>query len=191
MILDLVRRDRGEEDAILLAEYRFSGSDVFVTTARDLLDHTPAMFGKCAPMSAMWAALIRDRYDVPAVAVVGDLLVEGSTIFSCNGNIPHPETMTESQCAAWEGHCWIEIAGMIGDISILRTARMIDRPSVLKAFLDRHIGLQRGMMMMDRTRLEAIGMNYVAKHVLSDSQMNSLIGGMRDEIQRLLERAPT
>ena len=187
MISDLIRRDRGAEESVLFDEYRISSGDVFAKSARELLANTPVMFGKCAPMSAMWGALLRDRYAVPAAVVVGDLIIEGHTIFRCNGNIPEGEAATESHCLAWEGHCWVEIDGMVGDISLLQTARMIERPSVLKTFLDTHIGLHRGMIMMDRTRLETMGMAYVAKHVLTDSQMNGLIAGMKHEIQILLK----
>lgn len=184
MLRDHVLRDRGQRDADLLEQFRLSNKQVVVDTAREVLACVPEWFGACAPMSAMWAALLRHHHDIPAVVVAGDLIIEGTTVFRCGANIPDPANMTQSVSAAWDGHCWIEIDGYIGDVSITRTARKIDGPSILKAFIQRNFGLQRGGMLYKHSNLLAMGMNYIPKYALTDSQMKGLIAGMKHQIHR-------
>jgi hypothetical protein len=125
MLVDLIRRDRGDIDAERFDKFRRTGDEEFGATAKELLHHTPALFGKCAPMSAMWAAMPRDRHGIPVVAVAGDLIIEGRTAFLCDKNIPNATDADTTRLPEWDGHCWIEIDGCAGDISIFRTARMI------------------------------------------------------------------
>jgi hypothetical protein len=185
IIAKLIQRDVGHADAELFEKFRLSGTEALADTARELLAHTPPLFGQCAAMSAMWAALLRDRHHIPAMVVAGDLIIEGCTVFLCDRNIPNPLTESELRIPDWEGHCWMEIANYIGDISIFRTARNIDRPSVLRRFIEQRFGLNRGMMLLPRSSLNDLSMKYVPKYVLTESQMNGLIAGMRDEIHNL------
>jgi hypothetical protein len=184
-ILDLIRRDRGQQDEEQFSKFRISDTQPFTDTACEFLAHTPAIFGRCAPMSAAWAALLRDHHGIPAVVVAGDLMLERCPAFVCDRNIPAP-SKAATEMENWDGHCWIEVDGRVGDISVFRTARVIDRPSVLKDFIERHFGLHRGMMLVERSALDAIQMDYVPKYVLTEAQITGLILGMRHEIQLLM-----
>lgn len=182
VIIDLIRRDVGPTDADLFERYRLSDTAALTDTAQELLAHTPPLFGQCAAMSAMWAALLRDRYQIPAMVIAGDLIVESCPVFLCNRNIPRPSVDSDLRDQDWGGHCWVEIAGYIADISIFRTARKIDRPSVLKTFIERRFGLGRGMLLLTRSGLREHQIEYVPKYVLTEDQMNGLIAAMTDEI---------
>lgn len=185
-ILELIRRDRGKSDADLFQQFRLSDTQPITDTVSEMLGHLPVMFGACAQTSAAWAALLRDRHNIPAVTVVGDLIIEGTSVFPCDRNIPDPANSSESDWAAWNGHCWIEIDGYVGDMSIFRTAKKIERPSVLKAFIERHFGPKRGAILVNHSELAAMGMYYVPKYVLTEDQINALINVMRHQVRRIM-----
>ncbi len=187
MIAELIQRDVGYAEAERFEKFRLSSTEVLADTASELLAHTPPLFGQCAAMSAMWAAMLRDRHRIPAMVVAGDLIIDGCAVFLSDRNIPNPLTETELRIPDWDGHCWIEIADYIGDISIFRTARNIDRPSVLRRFIEHRFGLHRGMMLLPRSSLSDLRMHYVPRYILTENEMNCLIAGMMDELQKLLE----
>jgi hypothetical protein len=133
-------------------------------------------------MSAVWAAILRDRYDIPAFAVAGDLIIDGRSIFVSERNVPDGTEQIDS--GVWDGHCWVQIDDKICDASIFRTARTRPDGSYLKAFIDEKFGLQRGLMVIPEAELERIGMRYVPKYVLNETQITALMGGLRHQSQR-------
>lgn len=181
-IEDLIAQYRGEGDANRFSKYRVVDSDAIAELAMDLLKHTPVQHGACAVMSAAWASLLRDRLGIPAVAVAGDLLVEGRTVYLCESNLP--TSSRASQNISWDGHCWVEVGSYLGDCSIFRTARTIQRPSHLKTFIEEHFGLQRGLLLAPRASLSNIGMHYLPKYVLTETQIASLLSGFMQTMKR-------
>jgi len=177
---DLVARARGYKDAAEFEKCHVSDADAVMAIGAEILKHTPMFHGACAPMSAAWAALLSDRLRLHAVAVAGDLKIGDFTIFLCDRNIPDPGAGSTKQM--WDGHCWIEIDGWIGDISIFRTARTINRSSRLKSFVESNFGLERGLMFARCREVEALGMHYVPKYVLTETQINALLAGLRHQI---------
>lgn len=177
----LIARDRGDDEAQRYE--RFQGTDFSRAgdLGRELLAHTPVLHGACAAMSAAWVALLRDRHDVPAVVVAGDLIIEGFTIFVCDRNVPLSTDVTDM--TPWDGHCWIEIDGHVGDASIFRTARTLHRPSRLTDFIERQFGLERGLMLAEHADLVRAGMSYVPKYVLTETQINALLAGLKHQVE--------
>jgi hypothetical protein len=180
-LTSLIERDRGLAEAALYKSFSLPGPEELVSTGLEILKRLPPLFGKCAQMSAMWAAMLRDRHRIPAVVVAGDLMINGRTIFLCNENVADPNT--ERRQLEWGGHCWIEVDGRLGDISIFRTAGAIERKSVLKDFIQKHFGTKAGLMVVERPKLDATGMRYLARHVLTDGQISGLVAGMQIELQ--------
>jgi hypothetical protein len=182
MLQELIIRDRGLPDASEFDAFRLSTEAKRNVTAvgSEILTHTPNFFGACAVISAMWAALLRDRHAIPALAVAGDLTIDGSTVFRCSSNIPHPDELTQSVFSSWDGHCWIEIDGHIGDGSIFRTARAIQRPSVLKQFINVRFRPEKQLILSRCSDMESINMHYTPRFVLTEAQVNMLINGMQD-----------
>jgi hypothetical protein len=177
----LIARDRGEEDAQRYERYQATDFSLVGNLGQELLAHTPVLHGACAAMSAAWVALLRDRHDVPAVAVAGDLIIEGFSIFVADRNVPQSTDLADM--TPWDGHCWMEIDGHVGDASIFRTVRTINRPSRLRDFIERQFGLQRGLMLAEHADLTRAGMSYVPKYVLTETQINALLAGLKHQIE--------
>ena len=157
--------------------YKLNNPQVLADAAKDIMASVPPFFGDCALLSASWAGYLQDHYSIPAIVVVGDLEIKGKTVFHCKENLPDFDTSGTIINKAWDGHCWIEIDGWIGDLSIFRTAYAIKGPSLLKEFIINSFGLGRGAMIGSADDLPN-HMKYVPKFILKENQMNALISGM-------------
>ena len=175
----LIARDRGSDESNVYSNFILESPQIVIDTARELLKHTPHSFGACAMLSAAWAALLRDRYEIPAVAVAGNLVIRGRKIFECTQNVPESTDSQSGDIEEWNGHCWLEVHGYLGDASIFRTAYAIQRPSVLKEFIIDNFGAGRGVLLSPEHELTSLGMLYEPKYVLCESRVNGLIAGLR------------
>lgn len=180
-LLSLIARDRSTADAERFRHYRLVDPTPVMEFGRQLLDNTPVLHGACAGMSAMWAAGLTDRYNIPAVVVAGDLIINGRPAFLSQCNLPDGTEQVDS--GTWNGHCWVQADDMICDASIFRTARTRPDGSHLKAFIDEHFGLHRGLMVCSATELARGGMHYVPKYVLNETQITGLIRGLHHQIK--------
>jgi hypothetical protein len=185
-LTSLIERDRGPAEAALYKAFSLADPQELGGVGFEVLKNLPPLFGKCAQMSALWAKILRDRDGIPAVVVAGDFLINGHAAFLCSENVAHPND--ERRQLDWTGHCWIEVDGWLGDVSIFRTAGAIEQPSVLKSFIHGRFGTSAGLMVVERAKLDAMGMRYIAKHVLTDEQISGLVTGMRIELQILKGR---
>lgn len=79
--------------------------------------------------------------------------------------------------SSWSSHCWIEVDGWIGDLSVFRTAYQAEGPSVLKDFIISSFGQNLGALLCQQQDLPS-GMKYVPKYVLKDNQIDGLISGL-------------
>lgn len=160
-------------------KFQLDDPNVLASSANEILSNVPHSFGACAMLSAVWAAILRDRYSIPAIAVAGDLKINNETIFQCNNNIPEKSTGNEKP-EIWDGHCWIEINNYIGDLSIFRTAYATSEPSVLKEFILSKFGNGKGCLLCSHQELDKMEMKYLPKFVLNESQITGLIQGLRE-----------
>jgi hypothetical protein len=99
------------------------------------LENVSPSFGSCVMISAALVTILKIDYSISAIAVLGDLKIKDNIIFKCNGNIPTENKSNEPIIQSWGGHCWVEVAGIICDLSIFRTAYRINKPSVLKEYV--------------------------------------------------------
>ena len=183
IIKQLISRSRGITEAEKYSAYNMVNIQSLYESAKTILSDIPPSFGQCALMSACWAGYLQDHYSIPAIVVVGDLKVKGSRVFKCKNNLP--ESTNSGKFIInnnWNGHCWIEIDGIIGDLSIFRTAYAIDKPSILKDFIVSNFGYGRGAMVCHSNDLPE-SMQYVPKFVLKDNQINGLLAGLRYQIE--------
>ncbi len=179
LLTQLVARSRGVSAAEAYASFRLENPRVLADTAIELMENIPPSFGACAMMSASWAGFLQDHYSISAIVVAGDLKIEGSKVFKCKKNLPDSRRQVT---ANWDGHCWIEIDGFIGDISVFRTAYSINGPSKLREFVVSTFGQGRGSMVCPFEELPP-GMQYIPKFVLKNNQINGLIAGMGHQIE--------
>ena len=164
----------GEEYA--KRHYRYSDLDLKLIESEisDLLMFVPKLHGACVGMSTMLAVRLNDAHNIPAVVVAGNLQVDGIPIFETDDLIP-----ILNGYSTWDGHCWVEIAGYICDVSLLRSAYSIEgRPSVLRSFATKTFGIKKGGFACKYDHLKSMGMSYDAKSVLPDSQFTPILSGM-------------
>ena len=176
-IKQLISKYRSVDDAIQYSEFTLNNPQKLLEVARDIMINIPPSFGACAMLSAMWAGYLKDHFSIPVIVVAGDLKISGKTIFKCKKNLPEPSKSGKVISSSWSGHCWIEVDGWIGDLSVFRTAYQIDGPSVLKEFIISSFGQNRGALLCQQQDLP-LGMKYVPKFVLKDNQIDSLVSGM-------------
>ena len=179
----LIARYRGVPEADEYDSFKLENPQVLADTASELMANIPYSFGACAMMSASWASFLQDHYGIPAMVVAGDLKIEGTRVFKCKKNLPEVGTPGKLIPDAWDGHCWIEVDGFIGDMSIFRTAYAVVDPSKLKNYIIATFGHGRGTMICPYNKLPD-GMKYIPKFVLKNSQIDGLIAGMRYQFER-------
>ena len=165
IIKQLISRARGITDADRYFSYKLDSPQIIADSARELMSEIPPSFGACAQMSATWAGYLKDHLSIPAIVVAGDLKIQGARVFKCKKNIPEPTREGRIITGKWDGHCWIEIDGFIGDLSIFRTAYSIDGPSILREYIISQFGTGRGAMLCKSEQLPP-GMQYIPKFVL-------------------------
>lgn len=179
----LIVRSRGVEEAIMFSDYRLTNPQLVLESARDIMSNVQPYFGACAMLSSAWAGYLQDNHSIPAIVVAGDLKISGKKVFRCKKNLPEPTKAGKLLTGNWDGHCWIEIDGYIGDLSIFRTAYAIEGASMLKEFIVSNFGLGRGAILSPVKDLPT-GMQYLPKFVLKDNQINGLIAGMMYQLDK-------
>lgn len=181
---DFVAQFRGEDAAALWHAYRSADLNLIGQSARELLADVPPSFGSCAMLSATWVAYLRDRYKIPAVAVAGDLILSQVPVFVCDQNLPNGDGAGHCSFGNWSGHCWIEVGGYIGDLSIFRSAYKVNPNHHLARFVCSRFGFGRGAIVDQSSDLEKIGMQYMPKYILTDQQINALWAGLGYEMSK-------
>lgn len=182
LLRQLITKYRGASEAEYYFSYSLKNIEPLANTARQFMSTIPPSFGACAQMSACWAGYLREHHSIPAIVVAGDLKINGTRVFKCKENLPDAKKTGKIISGKWKGHCWIEIDGYIGDLSIFRTAYAITGPSVLKDYIASNFGFGRGAIISPSKELPE-GMQYDPKYVLKDNQINSLISGMSYQIE--------
>lgn len=177
-IKNLIASSRGLEDADLFSSYKLDNPKVLVETAKEVLSAIEPSFGACTLMSACWSAFLRDKHNIPAVVIAGDLNINGNTIFKCKENIPQPGKTGKVISKKWDGHCWVEIDNYIGDLSIFRTAYSINRPSLLRNFVLEKFGAGRGALLCPIDEIQILGIEYKPKFVLNENQINGIVAAL-------------
>ncbi|MBU0673151.1 MAG: hypothetical protein KJ950_00740 [Proteobacteria bacterium] len=178
----LITKYCGKQKADEYFSFKLEGKQVLIDTAQELLESLPPSFGACALISATWAGFLRDKYSVPAIVVAGDLEIEDKKIFKCRKNLPVPKKTGKLVLGKWDGHCWIEVDGIIGDLSIFRTAYAVKGPSILKEYIVSNFGIGRGAFLCPKNEFPT-DLKYVPKYVLDRKQINGLISGMMYQLE--------
>lgn len=155
----------------------------FQASAQALMHAVPPSFGSCVMLSCAWASYLKDHFSIPAIVVAGDLKISGKTIFKYNKKLPEPSAKGKIVRLRWNGHCWIEINGYIGDLSIFRTAYAINDDSILKSYIINRFGHGRGAFL---SKIEDIPyeMQYIPKDVLKNSQVNMFTASLGYQLEQ-------
>jgi hypothetical protein len=130
--------------------------------------------GACAPMSALWAAFIRDHLGTPVHVVAGNLSIGWKKAYYSRS----PELWIRdgflSSSAAWDGHAWLALpGGVIGDISLFRSAYALPEDHWLRQKIEALFGTGRGAYLGPPSSL----VTYEPMIVLTDDEITALVKG--------------
>lgn len=182
---EIIRRDRGDELFKLYALNANFTDSKLVDTVRKTLNTIPPSFGACVMISAGLVAALEVVHGISAVAIAGDLKVNGHHIFKCNKNISIPTQNDEIIQETWDGHCWVEVNGTICDLSIFRSAYEIQRPSILKTFILSNFGEGKGALLSPIESLPS-GLEYIPKYALNDHQISTVLSGLSAQAEGII-----
>lgn len=178
----LVTRAMGLSEAERALAYSNPDVQVLGSTARQLMEMTPITPGACVLMSAAWALHLRDKYDMPAVAVTGDLKVGGRWVFRAPEALPEFRKSGQVISMSWRGHCWVEVGGLLCDISIFRTVYNLAASNATRQFFENMFGIGRGALIVRADELPD-GLKYRRRAVMNVNQMAGCFEGLRHMIE--------
>jgi hypothetical protein len=179
----LIVKSLGAKKASEYFAYRLDGYNAVSEAASEIMSSVPPSFGSCVLISSAWAGLLSDHFNIPAVVVAGSLKIDGKYVFKYEGELPKPTKSNSAIEMTWSGHCWIEIDGKVGDLSIFRTAYSIQRPSRLKDFVISNFGYGRGAFLASISELPK-GLKYEPNSVLTNEQVNMFISSLSYQIEK-------
>lgn len=163
-----------------ILNYEVSKQDLETVTsiAVSLLKAIPRLSSQCASMSACWSSAIKSQTSIPVCVVTGHLHIADAPLFTQNTPISFSKE-DDGNPKQWDGHCWIEFGGYIGDMSIFRTIYSQDFPHPnFKQFLINKFGEKRGFMIANSEQMKSWGLIYTPVNILADAEINSLIAGL-------------
>lgn len=177
-----IARSRGIAESVSFFEKEFHDPTPFGEAAKVILSRVPPSFGSCVMLSSAWASYLKDHYSISAIVVAGDLKISGARVFRYKEKLPERKAKGRLIRKSWGGHCWVEVNGYLGDLSIFRTAYAIGGPSLLKDFIENRFGAGRGALLSPISKLPD-GMLYVPQQVLKDSQVDMFTASLSYQLE--------
>jgi hypothetical protein len=148
---------------------------------RQLLRTIPILPLLCASMSAKWYEFIRFNTSIPVCVVTGHLEIHNEPVFSQTASI-YSLLFDGETFEDWDGHCWIEFGGYIGDISILRTVNSQNFPHQnVKKWFSR-FGADQECIIGKAKTLEAGGLFYIPVSVLTEFETTKLVDMLHNTV---------
>lgn len=178
-IAQLIRRSASEEVAnayLAYHERKENGGDV-ARIAREILTNLPFKPGACAHLTAYWVFLARERLQLPVHGVIGHLAVNGTLVFGK----PDEDLSAELRGAThdWDGHCWLVLGDLVGDISVCRTAYSAKSPPLLRETILPQFGPGCGALLATAEQWRETGLEYRPKRMMSDEEIEGLAHGTK------------
>jgi hypothetical protein len=167
-----------------ILDYKISEEEFnnIASMGRQLLRTIPTLPSVCVSMSSKWYEFIKFHTTIPVCVVTGHLKVQNQSLFT--QKVPINSLPFDSETfEGWNGHCWIEFGGYIGDISIFRTvyAESFPHPNFRKWFLSR-FGENQECLFAKVTDLEDAGLSYIPVNVLNESEITRLVDMLHNNI---------
>ncbi|HLO87873.1 MAG TPA: hypothetical protein VK203_23090 [Nostocaceae cyanobacterium] len=175
-ISELIKNSYSEAEASTYLKYNLTQKDIEIVkeSARNVLKDFPVVPNCCAPMSAMWTAMIRDNTNIPVYMVAGSLDMNEKRIFGGNDMRNINEAFSKSNLD-WDGHCWMVFGDYVGDISLFRTVYSQQSPEWLKNMILTQFGEGRGILLGNPSGMLEHGLVYTPLYVLKDSEITGLV----------------
>ncbi|TKC06537.1 hypothetical protein FA048_15100 [Pedobacter polaris] len=151
--------------------------NLILETLEAALINVPNKAFACTQISAAWAAMIQDHSRIPVAVVCGDLAYRDTKLFVCHSPIPILTT-DEIFIQEWDGHCWLELGGMIADASIFRTIYQGRVSKTIKNQIIEQFGEGKGALIATPEQMSINNFTYSPKYTLNDIQINGILRGL-------------
>jgi hypothetical protein len=172
-IADLVRQSQSEAAAEVYLAFRPTEDQIsqIGEVGREILIHVRPVPGACAPMSALYAAILHDRMPGTIVHMVaGALAVEEKYVFGQATDRVDGNDIFGRSNPSWDGHSWLICGDYIVDISLFRTAYSAQSPPLLARYVHAEFGKGRGLLI---SKYES-GLRYEPQYVLTSDQITAV-----------------
>ena len=173
----LIAVQHGWAAAKAFKSYELNEADQAVLSrcAIDLLKIFPPVPGACALLSAALAVALERHMNAPIHVVAGSLEVEGVPVLGDRQffdgtpvfSTPNPH---------WDGHAWVMVGCYVVDIAIFRTAYSNEGPPRLAQHIDLTFGPGKALYVDHWKRTRRVGLGYELHYVLSEGEVNNLMG---------------
>ncbi|RPE63278.1 hypothetical protein EDD53_2877 [Pacificibacter maritimus] len=147
----------------------------FMEISRDMLKTHPNTASQCVAVCALISSEL-DQDEIPHSIALGSLSCNGVKAFQYKKAFPkRPKSLVD-----WEGHAWIDFdCGLVGEATLMRTARRFPDTSNMKSCLKSANLLDKGPFVLPRTTLLQLGLKYTKRSQLHRSIYNPLIDGLK------------
>jgi len=180
IIKELSYRDIGQEEYAKYSSFDSIATEDLSEAVIKTLENVPPSFGSCVMISSGLVSILKIDYSISAIAVLGDLKINNKTIFKCDSNIATENQTNNTIVQNWDGHCWVEVAGVICDLSIFRTAYRLNKPSILKDYILSSFGTGKGALVSTFESLPK-DMEFIPKFILNNNQISAVLSGLASQ----------
>lgn len=150
-------------------------TEILTSVIREVLTVLPPAPLMCLPMSAFLYARLRDEHDCNAELVTGNLFFGGDLLFKQDFSVDGAQT---DELKDWGGHAWVEVGGLICDLSFFRTLYSGEFNRPYKMALIETFGTGRGALVGTAERLQQDGFTYQGIDRLKDETATGIIKGI-------------
>lgn len=121
-------------------------------------------------MSAALIVFLREAR-IPAVAVTGNLTVDGVVAFRQRESLPANPNRLGSISFSTDLHCWVQIGSLIVDLSLASTSAILAPENPIRRAVESKFGPAGTVIVFDAKSPLAKRFDYEPKDVLQDDQI--------------------
>lgn len=129
----------------------------------------------CLPLSAILYALLRGKYNLNAQLLTGNLIYKQTVIFKQDFRI---EESVPDQFHLWSGHAWVDLEGVLFDLSFFRTLYSEEFTLPVKQEMVNEFGVGRGALIGSYGQMKSLNLEYEAIDCLSDQTVTAILKGI-------------
>lgn len=180
LLLKALKEDFTEQQINKFYNYQLNNSDLefVVNVVKQTLQHVEPKAFDCALLSALITANVRDNSNIPIALIGGDFNYKEFSLFKHSDNLNLKAANKNVINETFDGHFWIEIAGLIIDPSIFRTLYSNRVPEILKKEIEVRFGKGKGCIIATPEEMvKKHDFEYIPKYSLSDNTITGLIKG--------------
>ncbi|MDP2206888.1 MAG: hypothetical protein Q8K65_11340 [Alphaproteobacteria bacterium] len=142
-----------------------------VTDILKMMPHAPFL---CLQMSSVLYAVLTDKHGIKCSLVTGDLSFGDTVIFKHDFSI---SGANNESLNLWSGHAWVELDGLIIDLSFFRTIYSNAFTKPCKTELISFFGEGRGCIIAAPEKMLENNLLYTPIEVLTDEDATGIIKG--------------